>query len=92
MKNEIYEKLRSGEIVSSIYDVKSPLPDEVVIIVYQDLSDYRSVEFVSLSQAIKDFNDADENSCISFTVPRYLVWYTRKFNVNIVASAVAKLL
>lgn len=92
MKNEISEKLRNGEITPSLYKASCPLPDEVIIVVEQNSSDCRVVQLIPLFQAIDDFNGADENSCTSFTVPRYLVWFARKFNVNIVASSVAKLL
>lgn len=92
MKNEIYEKVRNGEIAVSLTSKNAAIPDEVIIIVEANSSDYRVVQIVPLQQAAKDFNDADENEYISFSVPRYLLWYARVNKVNIVASAVAKLL
>lgn len=92
MKKEIYEKLHNGEVVSSLTSKTLPIPEDMIILVEQDSSDYRVIEFVSMQQAVKDFNDADENEYISFTLPRYLLWYSRVNNVNIVASAVAKLM
>lgn len=92
MKNEIYEKMRNGEIIASLTSRNAPVPEEVLILVEQNSSDYRLVQFIDMQQAIKDFNDADENEYISFTVPRFILWYGRANNVNIVASAVARLM
>lgn len=92
MKNEIYEKLCNGEVAASFTSKNSPIPEEVIILVEQNSSDQRLIQFIPMLQAVKDFNDADENEYISFTVLRYLLWYTRVNNVNVVASAVAKLM
>ena len=92
MKNEVYEKMRSGEISVSLYDAKSPLPEEAIILVEENSSDYRTIQFVSMQKAVKDFSDADENEYISFTLPRYLLWYSSVNKVKIVASGVTRLM